>query len=268
MRRTRKLLMIAGAFVAVVMITSPVDANEAEGFTISDSRLKGEKDFPPIPLQNPTAGATADLDPTLSDCLTLPYATAVKMTVALKSDRPSKFRFAVSWAQAEANDVDVYFFDEEGNQIASAASQAMPEIVNLGGLPNAVYYICALNYSGPNTGFTVAAEATLLTLYERPIPPPTPKPSDAPPAKKPVVTPTPEPTEPPEPSASPEQIATPGPNGPDETQRLVAVQQSRQAAAPDDGRSGVQIALFALTGAIAAIGVGLVAVRIRRDTRA
>jgi hypothetical protein len=56
-------------------------------------------------------------------------------------------------------------------------------------------------------------------------------------------------------------------NGPTKPQDLYAVAGRRQASTPDNGRSALQVALIALTGVVIAGGVGLVAVRIRRDTR-
>jgi hypothetical protein len=241
----------------------PSSATEAEGFTVTDEKLKQEKDFGPIVGNNPSTQAN---DPTLGDCKTLPTSTAVSLTWKIRSNRPTKVSIVLKWEDAGGtNDLDLYLFSDEGDILATSASDAVPETINLGGLENGTYWLCVNNFAGINAGFTIELTAQFLSLYERPPPPPTPI-ASVPPKVTPTPTPTPEPTEPPPPTPSPEAVATPGPDGPASDQQLVAVSGQRQATPTDEGTSGLRIALFTLTGLIAASGIGIVALRIRRDT--
>jgi hypothetical protein len=257
-----RLAAVAVVALAAVAVFGPIAAAlESDGFTITDEKLHQKKDFGPIPGQNP--GPTA-VDMTLDDCKLLPSSNAVKIGWKLKSDKPTKAVFSAEWPAPDANDLDLYFFDDEGNLLADSASADPKESFNLGGLENGTYWLCVNNFSGANAGFTVDVEGNFLTLYEPRPEPPTPKPSATP--KKTATPTTPEPTEPPPPTPSPEEIDTPGPNGPTQPKDLLAVANQRQATPTKEGRSGLAIGLFALTGVIAATGVGLIVVRIRRDT--
>jgi hypothetical protein len=257
----RRLALLALSALAVMGGSPLALALESEGFTITDEKLHQTKEFGPIPGQNP--GPTA-ADLTLSDCKLLPSSNAVEVGWKIKSTRPTKAQFSISWPAAEANDLDLYFFDDEGNMLASSASSDPKESFNLGGLENGTYWVCVNNFSGANAGFTLDVEAQFLTLYERPPEPPTPIPRPTKEARTPA--PTAEPTEPPPPTASPEQIETPGPDSSVAPRDLLAVSNQKQATPSEEGRSGLAIGLIALTGVIAVSGAGLVVLRIRRDT--
>ena len=260
----RRLAPVALVALALAGAVSPlVGATEAEGFTISDKALHQKKDFGPIIGNNPAYDNPA-LIVSLSDCKTLPTSTAVKMGWKISSTRPTKAAFVLTWPAADANDLDMYFFNDEGDLIAQSASGDPKESFNIGGLENGTYWVCVNNWSGANAGFTLDVEAAFLTLYEQPPPPPTPIVKRSP---KPTPVPaTPEPTIPPAPTPSPEAVATPGPDGPTKARDLVAVADRRQATPTKDSRSGLAIGLLALTGLIAVSGAGLVVLRIRRDT--
>jgi hypothetical protein len=248
----------------VVGFAPSTSALESEGFTISDDHMSVSKDYGPIALQNPSAQVK---DPTLDDCKSLPSDAAIPIKFAIKSDVPTKAHFSVSWpAPPEANDLDIWFFTNEGDQISDSAGSTNPEAFNLGGLPNGTYWMCVRNFSGVNPGFTLAVEAKFLSLFERPPVPPTPKPSNAPPSKTATPDTSDDEIAPATPAVTPEDVATPGPDGATEEQELVAVSGNKQAGAADEGRSGLSVGLLALTGVIAAAGAGLVFVRIRRDT--
>jgi hypothetical protein len=250
------------AIATMVYAGAPTSALESEGFTITDERLSQSKDFGPIALFNPSAQA---VEPTLDDCKSLPSDNAVKITFAIKSTVPTKSIFSVSWdAPPEANDIDVYFFTDEGDLISDAASSANPEVFQLGGLENGVYWVCVRNFSGVNPGFTLSVKANFLSLFEPPPPPPTANPFRTPTVKPPVDD---EPDAPATPAVTPEAVETPGADGTTEEQELIAVSGPKQAAPADEGRSGLSVGLLAATGLIVATGTGLVFVRIRRDTR-
>jgi hypothetical protein len=260
----RRLALIALVALALAGALSPiVRATEADGFTITDKALHHKKDFDPIIGNNP-AYETEATRFTLDDCKLVPSSTAVKIGWKFVSTRPTKAQFVLTWPAPEANDLDVYLYDDEGNLIADSASADPQESINLGGLENGTYWMCVNNWSGANAGFTIEATVKFLSLYEQPPPPPTPIVKRSP---KPTPVPkTPEPTVPPAPTPSPEAIDTPGPDGPTKARDLVAVADRRQATPTKEGRSGLAIGLLALTGVIAASGAGLVVLRIRRDT--
>lgn len=261
----RRLATIVVAALALTGALSPfVHATEAEGFTITDTSLHQKKDFGPIVGNNPAFETPATVS-TLDDCKLLPSSTAVSVGWKFKSTRPTKAAFTITWPAADANDLDVYFFNDEGDLVAESASGDPKEQFNLGGLENGTYWVCVNNFSGPNAGFTLDVDVSFLSLYEKPPPPPTPIVHRSP---KPTPTPTatPEPTPPPAPTPSPEAVETPGPDGPTKTKDLVAVSGRRQATPTKEGRSGLAVGLLALTGLIAVSGAGLVVLRIRRDT--
>lgn len=265
MRMVRTLAAICAALAIVAAPYTAARGAESEGFTITDDKLVHKKDFGPLPVPNPSATVA---DPTLQDCKDLPSDNAVKIEFKIKSTVPVKSIFTVTWTP-ESNDTDVYFFDEEGALLSDAATASHPERFQVAGLPNGVYYVCVRNFGpGATAGFTLEVKANFVELYKRPPEPPTPKPSDAPPAKMTTPEPTAAPTPPPAPTATPEPVDTPGPDGTVKPQELFAVSGERQAGEPDEGRSALQIGLFVLTGAIVAAGAGLVALRIRRDTAA
>lgn len=266
---TRRLAFVIASLAAVTTIAGApfVSATEAEGFTITDTARQHKKDFPPIVGFNPAYDNPA-LVVSLADCQTLPTSTAVKIEWKIRSTRPTKAAFVVTWPAAASNDLDVYFFNDEGDLIASSASGDPKEQFNLGGVENGTYWLCVNNFSGANAGFTIEATVNFLSLYEAPPPPPTPI-ASRPPKETPEPTATPdEPTARPAPTASPETVVTPGPDGPTSARDLVAVSDRRQANPTENSRSGLAIGLLALTGLIAVSGAGLVVLRIRRDTTA
>ena len=260
-----KALIVAAAAVAVTGFSLPLDALESEGFTLTDSQREHSKDFGPIPLFNPLGTAS---DPTLDDCKTLPSHHAVSVELKVKNTLPNKIEFAVSWpAPPEANDLDIYFFDDEGTHITDSAGSDNPEAFKVAGLPNDVYWVCVANFSGANPGFTVEAKMNFVTPPKFPSPPPDPTP---PPVSGPTATAAPASTARTNtdsgPAVTPEAVETPGPDEGSREQALTSLSGSRQATPTQGGRSGVQIALLTLTGVIVAAGAGLVVMRIRRDT--
>jgi hypothetical protein len=264
MMRRRSVLLSVAALALTGLISPFVGATEAEGFTVTDTATHHKKDFPPIVGNNPAYDNPA-LVVSLADCQTLPTSTAVEIGWKVRSTRPTKAEFTITWPAADANDLDVYFFNDEGDLLAQSASGDPKEQFNLGGLENGTYWLCVNNFSGVNAGFTVEATMNFLSLYERPPAPPTPI-ASRPPKATPTPAPTAEPTPPPAPTPSPEAVDTPGPDGPTKSRDLVAVSDRRQATPTKEGRSGLAIGLLALTGLIAVSGAGLVVLRIRRDT--
>jgi hypothetical protein len=256
----RRLLILLTALMVSVPASGALE--ETNGFAISDSSLEQKKDFTPIPGQNPV---TPNVEMTLEDCKLLPSSVAIKVTWNIKSRTPTKARFALTWPAAEANDLDLYFFDEAGVLVVDSASADPQEAFNVGGLPNGTYWACVNNFSGPNAGYTLEIKAAFLSLYERSLPSPTPRPTSPP--KTPPPATRARPTPPPEPTATPEDIEAPGPDGTAVPQDLLAVSRNRQAAEPEGGRSGLQIALLAIAGAVVVSGATIVGLRIRRDTR-
>jgi hypothetical protein len=259
-RRPAAVLALAccAAIAAFATFATHSSASEAEGFTIDDTHMRQSKEFPPIVVFNPSAQVA---DPTLSDCKSLPSDVAVRITYDIKRPTPTKSHFEVGWGGG--GDIDIWFFDNDGELIGDAATASNPEVFNMGGLPNGDYWLCVRNFGGANTGFTVTVEASFLSLFQRPdeTPVPTPPPLETP---IPVTSAAPGDTSTPVPA---EDVETPGPDGETTERDLVAVSGSRQAQPADDGRSGLNIGFLALTGVVVATGVGLVAVRIRRDTK-
>jgi hypothetical protein len=237
-------------------------AIEGEGFTLSEGTPNVKKDYPPIPGQNPSAQVA---DPTLSDCTLLPSDVSIPINFEFRRQFGHLIQMRVFWEAPDANDIDIYLFDEGGNLVSSSASSAMPEFVQIGSPTNGIYYLCVRNFSGPNTGFRLEASTRFLDVSFQTA---QPEPTSAPTAPTRKATPTPTRAVPVVAAATAEPVSTPGPDGPFSAKRLVSVAGDRQAAAPDDGISGLEIGLAALTGLIAIAGAALVVIRIRRDTTA
>jgi hypothetical protein len=203
-------------------------------------------------------------DPTIGQCNSLPSDVNIPITLKFKKEFGHLIKIQVFWEAPDANDVDIYLFDEEGEMVTSSASSGMPELVQLGSPENGVYYLCVRNFSGPNTGFIVEANTRFLDVFVPPTPQPTPTPRSTPfsPARK-----TPAPTiAPVAAAATAEPVDTPGPDGPLGDKGLVSVAGGRQAGPAHSGLSGLEIGLAVLTGLIVVSGAGLLVVRIRRDT--
>lgn len=241
--------------------SAPVQAIEVEGFTLSDSNRKVQRDYDPIVGNDPEGEV---LVPTLSQCRTNPGNVVVPIEMQF-SNNLHVAEFSVSWEDPESNNLHIYFFDELGALLAESAGASMPEEVGLGSLDNGQYYLCVRNFSGVNTGFKLVAEVRQFDYYTRGpdrFPTPDPTPSAAPEA---TARPTPRSTATPQPATA-DEVATPGPDGPFSDRNLVNVAGSKQAAADEGGRSVAQWVFIGLTGLIAAGGAGLVVLRIRRDT--
>lgn len=256
--RALPALLLAGV---LAMSWGEALALEGEGFTLSDKTPKKNKTYGPIPGQNPGATAT---DPTVGQCNALPSEINIPITLQFRKEFGHLVQMRVYWEAPDANDVDIYLFDEAGELVTSSASSAMPEFVQLGSPDNGTYYLCVRNFSGPNTGFRVEAATRFLDVFVRPTPQPTPTPRPTPSAARR----TPEPT-----VAAPviapitaEPVETPGADGPFSDKGLVRVAGERQAGEADSGLTGLEIGLGVLTGVIAVSGAVLVALRIRRDT--
>lgn len=209
------------------------------------------------------------LVPDPDNCDANPGAALIPVRTKFKRIEGSLFKFVVSWSEADTY-INIYFFDEDGNVIAQAydappGRSKRPKEVNLGNLENGAYSLCVYNSGGVNTGFTVDATVKFASRYQPPResePTPQPPPS-APPTAAPVSTPAPTQEATPVPAGEP--VATPGPDGPDRKQGLLAVAGSKQASVRNE-RSIAQIVFLALTVAIGVAGIVLVALRIRRDT--
>ena len=138
---------------------------------------------------------------------------------------------------------------------------------NVAGLPNGTYWLCVVNFAGVNAGgFTISAKMTFVNVPDFPTPPPDPTPFRTSPPKKVVPSSAPSKTPLATPVLTPEVVKTPGADEGSQERELIAVSGSRQAPPSGGGQSGLQAGLFALTGVIVAAGLGLVILRIRRDT--
>lgn len=257
---------LALALACLLALALPALAIEGEGFTLSDASPEVQRDYPPIAGNDPSAQV---LVPTIANCRDLPGNVLIPIGMDFSRDFGHVLEIVVDWPAAEANDIDIYFFDESGEVIADSASADPQESVRLGSLANGQYYLCVRNFSGANAGFTLDAAVRFVAVFTRTPEPPT----DAPPTTTPARTSaqaTPQPgagelKQVDEVTADP--VSTPGPDGPFSDRGLVAVAGSRQASPDEGGLSVAQMVLLGLTGLVAVGGVGLVALRIRRDLK-
>jgi hypothetical protein len=253
------LVVLAGP-IALSTITPAAIGAEGEGVTLSDKSLHVKKDYPPIPGQSPQ---TTVLEMTLDACRSSAAGVVIEITFKLDPSRFSQTNLAVSWPAPEADDVDLYLYDEAGETVGQGATTEHPEKIGLADVSSGSLFLCVLNYSGPNAGFTLEATSRYVSVYERTPEPATPRPTPRPtpkPLKTAAPTPTPAPATP-----TPEPVDTPGADGPSTDQKLTAFSGGTQAKPPDDGPRTAQIVFGALTGAIVLSGITLVALRIRRD---
>jgi hypothetical protein len=263
MKLRRRLIASAFLFVGIIGFAGSAAALMGEGFTLSDASPNVKKDYPPIPGSNPAGQAS---DPTVAQCNALPSETNIPIELKFKREFGHLIQIKVFWEAPEADDIDIYLFDEAGEMITSSASSSMPELVQLGSPENGTYFLCVRNFAGPNAGFRVEATTRFLDVF---VPPPR-EPSPTPRPAAPGVTRTPRPraTAPAAaPAATAEPVDTPGPDGPFADKGLVRVAGERQATPADQGLTGLEIGLAALTGVVVLSGATLVALRIRRDTK-
>lgn len=264
MRKRFFVLLMAAA--AVTLPTLAAFATEVAQINITDQHLHVVAKYGPIAGNDPAAGQVQD--PTLDQCQTLPGHDAVPIKISISNPATTKATFKTSWDATAQNDIDVYFFQSDGTEIGRSAGSSDPETVNLAGLPDATYWLCAVNFSGVNTGITVDADISRLNLYHYTPPPTTPAPFTPPAETAAPATPLAGAANvaPTTPSVTPEAITTPGPNGPITGQKLDALNGSQQASAHKQGHSALSVALGVATILIAVSGAGVVVVRIRRDT--
>jgi hypothetical protein len=251
-------LMVAGALFGA---GGAALALQGEGFTLSNATPNVKKEYAPIPGSNPAAQAS---DPTVGQCDALPSEVDIPIELKFKKEFGHLVTMKVFWEAPDADDVDIYLFDETGELVTSSASSSMPEQVQLGSPQNGTYFLCVRNFAGPNTGFRVEATTRFLDVYVPPTPQPSPTPHATQTVSKKKTSKTPGPVFA---GATAEPVDTPGPNGPFSDRSLLRVAGARQAAAADNGLSGLQIGLAALTGVIVVSGAAIVVLRIRRDTR-
>jgi hypothetical protein len=257
------LILISGC-VLLAVSADRAGALTGQGIKLDDAHPKVKQTYSPIPATDPTAGNVAD--PTVANCQTLAGETLLQVDVSFKRQFGTLATFATSWTGA-GNDIDAYFYDENGKEIAKATdiSTSNPEIIRLGNLANGTYYMCVVSSTGQNTGFTVDASMEFLSLYKYTPPPKTPFPKvGGNVAPTPVATPAPIAT-PAAPAVTAEPVVTPGPNGPNANQGLVGVAGAEQASSKTK-RSIAELVFLILTVVIAVVGIGFVAMRIRRDT--
>jgi hypothetical protein len=255
-RRSVAVLTLVGA---LILLGGSTLALMGEGFTLSDKTPNVKKEYPPIAASNPAAQAS---DPTVAQCNSLPSDVNIPIELKFQKEFGHLIKIQVFWEAPDADDIDIYLFDEGGELVSSSASSSMPELVQLGSPENGLYYLCVRNFAGPNTGFRVEATTRFLDVYVPSTPQPSPTPqatAAAEPKRTPRATATPA-----APTAEP--VDTPGPDGPFADKGLLRVAGERQAARADEGLTGLQIALGALTGVIVFSGAALVVLRIRRDT--
>ncbi len=258
--RATRTFVLALALAALVC-TGPAWALEAEAIVLSDAQPKVHQEQAPIAGNDPSGQA---LTPTIANCRDLPGNVLFPIEMKFKKDFGHILEITISWQAPEANDIDIYFFDEAGEIIADSPTGNQPEVVRLGSLANGQYYLCVRNFSGPNTGFVLDASVRFLSLpTQRPAV--TDEPANTAPPPPPAAAPTPNTDKTPEVTA--EAVATIGPDGPFADRGLVNVAGSRQAARDEGGRGLAEIVFIGLTALIAAGGLTLVALRIRRDTR-
>jgi len=265
-KRRRTPVLVAGLIAAgLVVLSIPALGIEGEGFKLSDGSPKVHKEYTPIAGNDPTAQV---LVPTLANCRDLPGNVLIPIEMEFSRDFGHVLEIVVVWPAAEANDIDIYFFDEGGEVIADSTSADPEESVRLGSLANGQYYLCVRNFSGPNAGFTLDASVRFVALFTRTPEPPTDAPESPPPRTSTETTPQPGAGDlKVAPTITADPVDTPGADGPFADKGLVTVAGGRQAVRDDGGLSVAQMVLIGLTGLIAAGGVGFVALRIRRDLR-
>jgi hypothetical protein len=215
----------------------------------------------------PTAYDQA-LVPGSADCADL--GDVIPFSIKFKKTAGSLFNFTVLWPEASTY-INIYFIDPDDKVIAQAndgppSAPKRPKEVHLGSLDNGTYKLCVINSGGTNSGITVDAKVSFAKGYVAPPAAPT-----VAPAPTPTEVPTPVPTAKPAVTAAPasapagEPVATPGPDGPETKQGLLAVAGGKQAVTKTN-RSIAQLVFLILTIAVAVVGIFIVALRIRRDT--
>jgi hypothetical protein len=226
MARARRLAGFAtsGVLLGVLALSPamPVSALDqaANAIRITENQ-KVEKEFGPIPAQNPAPGLPAPAPKlnTPEACKQQPFCDVIPLEVVLPPTlkRRDEFfvRVTLEWKTdridgvsaggheyvkpTDVNDLDLYVWDDPiGEQPANqAATATTPETLRLFRPSKGKYSIVVFNYAGPNTGYKLTVEyrpERIESPYESLVPDFT-APVEAPP--EPFVAPIEEPEAPP-----------------------------------------------------------------------
>ena len=177
----------SGVLLGVLALSPavPVSALDQAAHTIRiTENQKVEKEFGPIPAQNPAPGhllpAPAPKLNTPEQCRQAPFCDVIPLEVVLPPTLKPADEFFVSvtleWKTeriegvsaggneyvkpTDVNDMDLYVWDEPiGEEPANQAATAKtPETLRLFRPSKGKYSIVVFNYSGPNTGYKLTVE--------------------------------------------------------------------------------------------------------------
>jgi len=186
LRRSRLAGFATSGLLLGVLALSPampVSALDqaASGIRVTENQ-KVEKEFGPIPAQNPLPGLPGPVPKlnTPEQCKQQPFCDVIPLEVVLPPTLRKSDEFFVSvkleWKTQrvdgvssggheyvkpiDVNDMDVYVWDDPvGTEPAQAsATAANPESVRLFRPAKGKYSIVVFNYSGPNTGYKLTVE--------------------------------------------------------------------------------------------------------------
>src|SRR5438067_484772 len=185
MKTANRIISIALASAFLLAGAGIANAGTENTVPLNESHMSAHLSYAGLP---PTAYDQA-LVPGSADCADL--GDVIPFAVKFKKTAGSLFNFTVMWPEANTY-INIYFLDSDDNVIAQAndgppSAPKRPKEVHLGSLDNGTYYLCVLNSSGANAGFTMNATVSFAKGY---VPPPVPT-TTTPPTPSPVPTPVP-----------------------------------------------------------------------------
>jgi hypothetical protein len=187
MARARRLagFAMSGLLLGVLALSPamPVSALDqaANAIRITENQ-KVEKEFGPIPAQNPLPGLPAPAPKlnTPEQCKQQPFCDVIPLEVVLPPTLKKADEFFVSvtleWKTnridgvsaggneyvkpTDVNDMDLYVWDDPIGEepIVQSATSTNPELLRLFRPSKGKYSIVVFNYSGPNTGYKLSVE--------------------------------------------------------------------------------------------------------------
>lgn len=152
MRKTVVTLLLGLALA--VAPAAPASALEREKVTLNPGDFI-ERKYPVIAGQNPT-GEAQDVD----TCRSAIYCDTIPLQINVPPSVPKDSNYIVQvrmfWETAKANgttvnDLDMFIYNSDDEQLQKGATQSEPETINLAQPPAGLYHVTVVNYLGENS---------------------------------------------------------------------------------------------------------------------
>lgn len=268
LRSNRFLGGLLGGLVVAFLLATPVMGAQGGSVTMRTGQ-SFENSYPPIigMFPNPVGG------PGLQGCRDSQACHVIDVHYAPDGLKGYVGRLEITWPDPTegGNDIDVWLYDSNGEDVDHSASSVQPERIVLADTQPGLYHLAVVNWVGANSGYTVKGSLT----YEPVVLPPRTK-REAPKSEAPAVPAVTAPKVAPlgpgpvvvAPAPVPDEIVRrPGADGPESGYPLAAVPSSSQARTGERGIPAGDIARYLVMGLVTIGGLVVVGSRIRSDLR-